>query len=315
MFSQFRQAVESLAQPLPRHSQDNAPPADVRCRSPDSQRPSSAQLAENALVNLRKSTAAQRTASPAQQNTATANPRSRSASPSPLSTAGSTGGSGLRKTTLEERLRASFAVSESPGGNALNPSTSAPPTSHAVPVAQHPLSPASTPIPDSPTDTATFSLENLVGDSFQAKECKDTHNASPPQEPTDTAQPPSAAPPAEPQESASLTVGTTDSLSIDSTTDPCVGVAPTQEAPRASHTEPPPHTQQYTQASEVVDASTVDANPPGEDCVEPEPEPTITDSSKDAGIEVLQERLRLVEQRFAGKVAYIAHLGEHKYWV
>jgi hypothetical protein len=301
MFSQFRQAVENLAQPIPRPSQDDPFPADVRTRSPDSQRPSSPQLAENTLVNLRTSIAAQRAASPVQQNTG--NPRPRSASPGPSSTARSTSDAGLRKTTLEERLRASFAVSESSGSSAPNPSTS---VSSTVPVTQHPLSPASTPVPDSPTfaaDTITSALETPVGGSVQDEQ---TDGAlAPPQEPNDAAQLPSATPPPDPHDPTNSTEGSTDTIPIDSTTDPCVGVTLTQEAPQATHTEPE---QKYTQASEVVDALTADTDPPREEDVKGEPEPTIIDRSKDVDVEALQERLKLVEQRFAGNVAYIAHL-------
>lgn len=64
-----------------------------------------------------------------------------------------------------------------------------------------------------------------------------------------------------------------------------------------------------TQASEVVDALTVDRDPPGEECVEAVSEPAITDGSKDAGVAALQERLKLVEKRFAGKVTLFCTLG------
>lgn len=299
MFSQLRQAVvENLAQPLPRQSQDNPLSADARSRSPDSQR-SSPQLAENTLVNLRKSIAAQRSASPVRQNTG--NPRPRSASPGPSSTAKGSGDAGLRKTTLEERLRASFAVSESSGGSAPNTSTS---VSSTVPVTQHPLSPRSTPVPDSPTfavDTTVSALETPVGGSVQDEETNGV--LAPPQEPNDAVQLPSAA---DPQDPASLTEGSTDTTLTDSTTDPCVGVTLTQEAPQATHTEPEPHMHQYTQTSDVL---MVDRDPPGEESAKAESEPTIIDRSKDADVEALQERLKLVEQRFAGKVAHIAHLG------
>ncbi|KAH0838360.1 mediator complex subunit Med5-domain-containing protein [Lanmaoa asiatica] len=301
MFSQFRQAVESLAQPLPPQSQDNALSADIRSQSPDPLRQPSAQLAENALANLRKSIAAQRTTSPTPQNTG--NPRSRSASPGPSSSAKSTSDSGLRKTTLEERLRASFVVFESSGGSSPNPSTRASPTPHTVPVTQHPLSPTPTPVPDSPSPaigTTVSVLDTPVDDSVQTKECKDTNDAlTPSQEPNDAAQPPSITPPTDPQDPASSIVGSTDSIHTDSTADPSVGATLTQETSQAANTEPQPHTQQYSQVSEVVDALTVDTDPPEEECIKVEPEPTITDESKDAGIDVLQERLKLVEQRFA----------------
>lgn len=294
MFSQFRQAVESLAQPPPRQSQDDALPPGVRSQSPDPQRQSSAQLAENALVNLRKSIAAQRAASPAQQNTVPST-KPRSASPGPSPTAKSTSDSGLRKTTLEERLRASLAGSESSAGGTPNPSTSASPTSHTVPLAHHPLSPTSTPQPDSSTlVSGTAAPKAPAGGSIQAEECTSSDPAPLPQEIDDATRLPSPTPVAGPQDPASSTVGTTDSTPT--AADFGVGVTQTQETPQ-------PHAVQ--QASEVPDASTVDTDPPAEECVEAEPGPTTTDRSADAGVEALQERLKLVEQRFAGKVLYM----------
>lgn len=105
----------------------------------------------------------------------------------------------------------------------------------------------------------------------------------------------------DPQDPAGVPVGSTDSRPIDSTSDPCVDVTPTQEVPQAT----PVESQQ--QACEV-DALVVNTDPPGEESVKAEPEPMITDRLKDASVEVLQERLRLVEQRFTGKVVYIVHL-------
>ena len=296
MFSQFRQAVESLAQPL--QSQDNPLSADLRSQSPDPLRQSSAQLAENARVNLRKSIAAQRSASPAQQNI----PRPRSASPGPSSTTKSTSDSGLRKTTLEERLRASLAVSESSPGIA--------PSASPTPVTQRPLSPTSTPVSDSPSiaiGTTASVLDTPIGSSVQADESGHFDEPlAPPQEPNGATQPPDLTPPTDPTSSA---VNSADVTHSDSITNPCV--TPTQEAPQVTSTDlQQPPIQQCTQASEVVDASTVDADLSGEESVEAEPEPTITaDRSNDVDVEALQERLKLVEQRFAGETTYLVHLG------
>lgn len=269
MFSQFRQAVESLAQP-----QDNPP--DGRSQSPDPLRQSSAHLAESALINLRKSIAAQRIASPtpAQQNTH----RPRSASPGPSSATKSTGDSGLRKSTLEDRLRASFAASESSASP--NPST---PTPHAVPVTQHPLSPTST---DSPRDTTPSA-------DHQAEERGHADDAlAPPSELN------GATPPIHPQpDPACSAADSTDAIHTDAATDFCVDVTLTQQAPQ----QPP--MQQSTQASELIDA-----DPSGEESIEAEPEPMMSvDSSKDADVEVLQKRLKLVEQRFLGK-SHVLHI-------
>lgn len=147
MFSQFRQAVEGFAQPQPRRSQDlNGDDSRFTSGLPDAQSArqsqSTNQLADAALNNLRRSFASQRSGSPL----------SRSSSPvsSSVSKSNSTPDPGLRKFTLEERLRASFSV-----GDASNPTSPAissrgSPASNAVVVTQHPLSPTSTPLPASP---------------------------------------------------------------------------------------------------------------------------------------------------------------------
>ena len=137
MFSQWRQAVESLAA-HPTHaskpSQDGT--ADVRASrsSTDSLRQSSSsssQLADAALTNLKKSLSSQRPASPG---------------PNAAATTGSPRASG--RTTLEERLRAKFAVGEASGNTSAASSSKS--SRVGTPVTEHPLSPSSTPLPDSP---------------------------------------------------------------------------------------------------------------------------------------------------------------------
>ncbi|KAF8446010.1 hypothetical protein L210DRAFT_3610558 [Boletus edulis BED1] len=148
-----------------------------------------------------------------------------------------------REPCSAPRLRASIAASET----STTPDRSTSPPSHRVPVTQHPLSPTSTPIPDSPTLAARLadpSIETLAGGSILPEENTSVTLVLPPQEPNDAAQPPSEASPADPQVPASLTGRSTDasdSTHIDSTADPC---------------------------------------------------------SKDSDTEALQERLKLVEQRF-----------------
>ncbi|KAF5377593.1 hypothetical protein D9615_005338 [Tricholomella constricta] len=143
MFSQFRQAVENLA-PLPRSS-DEAPgdarrEAVSRSNSLDAPlRPSSpmssSQLAESALSNLRKSLAIQRSGSVGSP--------SKHSSPTPPR-------DGRTKSTLEDRLRAAtFAIGEA--SNATTPEISRKPSPSVTSVvSSHPLSPSSTPLPDSP---------------------------------------------------------------------------------------------------------------------------------------------------------------------
>lgn len=131
MFTQIFQAVENLS--TPSTDEPRQPSSSSRSKSIDSQlRIPSGQLAESALVNLRKSLVSQRPGSPALPKVA-----------------------GVRdhkspKSTLEDRLRAAaFAI-----GEASNPSSSVasarvsptPPNSEA----QRPPSPHSIPLPESP---------------------------------------------------------------------------------------------------------------------------------------------------------------------
>ncbi|KAF8140191.1 hypothetical protein EV363DRAFT_1393103 [Boletus edulis] len=142
-----------------------------------------------------------------------------------------------RESCSAPRLRASIAASET----STTPDRSTSPPSHRVPVTQHPLSPTSTPIPDSPT------LAAGLADPFYRNPRWRLYTCPKKIQPNDAAQPPSEASPADLQVPASLTGRSTDasgSTHIDSTADPC---------------------------------------------------------SKDSDIEALQERLKLVEQRFTGK--------------
>ena len=145
MFSQFRQAVESLA-PVPRHSTDENPPDGhpqiPRSTSLDSRLSStlsSSQLAESALVNLRKSLANQRSASVGHPSRASRAQENRS------------------KSTLEDRLRAATS-------NALSGHVTTSPAEVAPTTISHPLSPLDIPLPDSPVN----SLEPELLDSPSA---------------------------------------------------------------------------------------------------------------------------------------------------
>lgn len=163
MFSQFRQAVEGLAQPQPRRSQDlNSDDNRFISGPPDAQSArqsqSTNQLADAALNNIRRSFASQRSGSPL----------SRSSSPVSSSipkSSNSTPDHGLRKFTLEERLRASLSVGDA--SNTTPPATSsrASPASNAVVVTQHPLSPTAIPLPASPVILATAASPPQVFDT------------------------------------------------------------------------------------------------------------------------------------------------------
>ena len=138
---------------------------------------SSSQLADSALSSLRKTLASQRPASPA-------------------STAKSPEGQPRPRTTLEDRLKAKFAIGEASNGTSPSQSTRSTPSTTPIPVVDHPLSPAppeaqppspeedahilspkSVPLPDSPvtllaiaspnprTAAATHPLASIESDS------------------------------------------------------------------------------------------------------------------------------------------------------
>ncbi|KAH7883657.1 hypothetical protein F5I97DRAFT_1938352 [Phlebopus sp. FC_14] len=258
---EFRQAVESFAQPQPRPSHESARPGSeqdyTQRRSTDSQRPSN-QLAEGAL---RKSLAVQRTASP----------QPRSGSPSSSSSSKNNGDSGLRKTTLEERLRASFNTMDHSGRTA-NPSvrTSVP---HAVSVTHHPLSPASIPLPESPTVSPNVVLDSPVMTSVSPS-------------------------------TASL-LPQTNAPSAPSPVLECLDAHPVSSRPSSIISLPPDHAPD----SPAMDQAVQPVHQPSSDDAVVRDEhvsvstadtlvPDFEIQSGGAGVEALQERLRLVEQRF-----------------
>ncbi|KAG7450442.1 uncharacterized protein BT62DRAFT_512469 [Guyanagaster necrorhizus] len=143
MFSQLRHAVETFA-PQPRRSLDgdgsgqqhepHSRSASLDLAGRSTSPLSSSQLAESALSNLRKSFAPPRSASP---------------STSPRSPTSNVARDHLPKSSLEERLRASFTIGDVSNGPTPDVSARASPAPQA-PAMEHPLSPSSTPLPDSP---------------------------------------------------------------------------------------------------------------------------------------------------------------------
>lgn len=150
MFGQWRHAVENtLAQHASKPSQDgkNANEESPTRGSLDAagirqSLSSSSQLADSALSTLRKTLVLQRPASPARSTSSSDDqPRPR--------------------TTLEDRLKAKFAIGEASNGTSPNPSVRSTPSNTPTPVTDHPLSPRpsesqplsprSIPLPDSPS--------------------------------------------------------------------------------------------------------------------------------------------------------------------
>jgi len=159
MFSQFRNAVEHLAvQPMRRSTSQDSDTSNVmsRTNSGEDGHPSSTQLADSALSNIRKSLQAQHPSSPARAGTnGTAN--------------GGVYDPNKPRSRLEERLRASLSFGI---GEVSNPSTEvntpiSTKASTPLPgIDATPLSPTQAPLPESPisptTETGTNSLSSLL---------------------------------------------------------------------------------------------------------------------------------------------------------
>ncbi|KAI6136699.1 hypothetical protein F5141DRAFT_1185604 [Pisolithus sp. B1] len=143
----------SGASPTP--SSEPVAASGIRPRSPDvNTSRSSSQLAESALLNLRKSLATQRASAALPQRSAS--PQSRSGSPQPPSVPKSSSDTSLRKSTLEERLRASFTIGESLSGTTSNaPSSRASPGFDPPHAPHNTLSPETVSLPESPTQVAS----------------------------------------------------------------------------------------------------------------------------------------------------------------
>lgn len=187
MFSSWRHTVESLSQP-PKNPQDASSPngdeAPVRS-SVDGVRSSpssSSHLAESALSSLKKSLAAQRPASPGTNHTRTTSASSSIAEPAPISSpAPSPKPRTAGRSTLEDRLRAKFAIGDA--SNSSTPTASARVSPSPILGAEHPLaisprvsqdqdipvvkgppnplSPTSTPLPDSPLQSPVDGANSL----------------------------------------------------------------------------------------------------------------------------------------------------------
>ena len=157
MFSQFRNAVEHLAaQPVRRSTSQDSDTSNImsRTNSSEGSAPSSAQLADSALSNIRKSLQVQRSSSPARTS---ANGM----------TIGGVHDLNKPRSRLEERLRASLSFGI---GEVSNPSTEASTNAANTPASTKastpllgtdvtPPSPTHTPLPDSPTGSPTSENE------------------------------------------------------------------------------------------------------------------------------------------------------------
>lgn len=268
MFSQFRQVVETLVQDSTNPAGESS--ANSRSRSLDANT-SSPPLAES---NLRKSLAAQRVAN---------SPQRRSTSPGPSSLPKHATDVGARKSRLEERLRATFTIGDSPGSTTPNPSSRASPAPDAS-IAQHPLSPESIPLPGSPTQPVVRVPQSPISLPKENNVPVDDLGSSSPQ-PQNSIDPPSA------QDGTDVGAA----VSSEPTPEPTGHDTLTQPGDIiASHPGLPSN-----EEIETVDIQPAISSVPnnGETAFAPA---SVSVKSCDTDVEALQERLKLVEQRFAG---------------
>ncbi|KAH7931049.1 hypothetical protein BV22DRAFT_1101415 [Leucogyrophana mollusca] len=270
----------------------------------------------------------QRSGSPGPQRTGSPGPRSGSPNPSSLPKSGSLPEAGLRKTTLEERLRASFTVGEASGGSTPNMSSRASPV--PVPVAQHPLSPTSTPLPESPTlspaivassppnsppiaspprtpvvPSFAVAVEEISKEVPElpvdlapgAESSSDDTNASLPSSTVTEAPVDSITTESSPEESTNTTG---DPLEKDNTTEGSAagGEVNDQSTSNAEvESATPPATGDPHPAEPPISPHT-EHSPVAQDSILVESGPAIEAANGDNDLESMQQRLKLVEQRF-----------------
>ena len=190
MFNQFRNVVGHLAQETTR-ALENASLAESQSEAHSRSQPletavqrsasssSSGQLADSALLSLRKSLASQRAGAPS--------PNNRSGSPAPPEKR-------LPKSNLEERLRRATTGIVEPSGSSTpnrsppNRSSTASPTPISKnPVNRHKKSPSSTPLPASPALTAVTEDDSKLAPptEISLQEIPMTSELQPPEEPKD----------------------------------------------------------------------------------------------------------------------------------
>ncbi|KAG6845781.1 hypothetical protein H0H87_003835 [Tephrocybe sp. NHM501043] len=340
MFSQFRQAVESLA-PLPRSSLDGQPEDTRRdsdlSRSNSLDSPlnpsspmSSSQLAESALHNLRKSLATQRSG-----NTGSL---PKTASPTPPREV-------RTKSRIEDRLRAATSVIGEPSRSPEVIRKASP--SLASTASNHPLSSDPPPLPDASLESDLSASLDKTNTETADKLVNNSDVMIPETEPTTTSPPTNLEESAEKKEvqvegqqsphSTSSLHAATDNLN-------------NTQAPEATPTPPdvledyPPAAKEskqplaYNSSLKVLESESgtdkemlphiVGVVASADAKQEPAPSGTETTSNeiatlpvtaidcevagRDAHIEELQEKLRLVEQRFTDVSISFKRLQEEK---
>lgn len=326
MFSQFRNAVEQLAQQPIRvldgeHHSELPPRQSLDMQARSASPLSSGQLAESALSSLRKSFVSQRPGSSVDS------PRT-SSTPSPQGAP--------RKSNLEERLRrATLAVGEASG----SPSTSAPKHSSRIaspsPMSRNPLkrvegSPCSTPLPASPVvlpatengsqleQPTDFSLKDTETTPVMDSPLKEdplgieTSTGTTPlnfQDPVTETNPsrdddtPEKSQLEEPEPVQQVDI---QDIKGDNLSSPIVQEPIDKEAAEAVPTEGITAQPEEYSDSPIPDTPRIlESIPPEKEEDDPQPSPQPADNlsptvDQSAEIEVLQARLKQVEQRFTG---------------
>jgi hypothetical protein len=303
MFSQLRNAVESLATPVP-----------PRAGSPAPQNPQGDDTTGHAHgdPNLRKVMASQRAGSPGPSSSRL--PRSASPSPSVLRNAETTKG---RKMNLEERLRAKFVIGEASNSTTPDASKSTSPTpdpmSTPEAVPGRVVSPASIPLPESPLVTAAVLAEG-PSDSLELSSPYDAHQHIPsPLSETDsmTVSPtplsPAAIPPPLPEAvEEEPSADPEERIPSDKDENNTLETTHDSENPPADSTSPVPEALSPQNPSSTEDA----ASPDSRDQFSLSAPETL--ESPVPPVESLQKRLKLVEQRFAGRRSLVHSLQARK---
>ncbi|KAG6842595.1 hypothetical protein C0991_000121 [Blastosporella zonata] len=349
MFSQFRQAVESLA-PVPRTSLDGQP-TDVhrdsslsRSNSLDSPSPmSSSQLAESALSNLRKSLVTQRSNSTGSGQ--------KNASPTPPR-------EGRTKSRLEDRLRAATSAISEPSRSPDTAQKASPLIASAV--SSHPvLSETHTPDSSSPspepmavvssnkavTGTVHELVDNISESTIPQPELTTTSPLANPGEPVGEAKVANLSESPQPSPSTSEAIDNfsklpdvmEDSVETEPTpvppgltehpvpvrTDTQVSTPPLPHDSSPGHSESDVRTgndMSPAAMESITVADTLEKPSPSDGATVSDEAPTSAPvdhkptlgSENGVHVEELQEKLRLIEQRFANVSISFKRLQEEK---
>ncbi|KAL0951091.1 hypothetical protein HGRIS_007829 [Hohenbuehelia grisea] len=296
MFSQLRNAVENLAHvPIPqprrgsdatdgRESMSRSASLDLNPNRQPSSPLSSSQLADSAIANLRKSFASNRSASPASTSRRPTVPHSQS-------------DKDVRKMNLEERLRANFTIGD------VSTGTTPAASSRASPKPETPArvtSPSSVPLPDTPPMSPLVAASNpppIAEEIPKSPEPASSLEGDTAPEPSlNVSEKSERHPEAEiplPEDEAVESTPAADDTDSEKPDHPLGDVADSAAVPDG--TERP---DEATQVDVSSPKNTVPETENNSDEVPPTENSTQPPADSD-NVDALQERLRLLEQRFS----------------